>query len=82
MSKTPRTDALKWELFGSVALSETSFEGKMVRHARTLELELATKDALLREALTTINGLVEQQAMPDEWWKSTAERIRRAMGES
>jgi hypothetical protein len=39
----------------------------------------AAKDALLKLAVDTINGLAEQQAMPDEWYKEPLSKINAAL---
>ena len=36
---------------------------------------------LLAEAIDTIRDLVDQQAMPDDWWADPLDRLERALAE-
>ena len=80
----PNTDTLwKRHTEDAASLEDSSRDLKhyyeMACRACTLERSLARRDALLREAVTTIHGLVDQQAMPDNFWESIVERIEQEL---
>lgn len=50
-----------------------------IREREQAERERDEARALLREAHQTILKLADQQAMPDEWWRECADRLKAAL---
>lgn len=42
-------------------------------------LQLTASIAALKLAIETIEGLADQQAMPDDWWQGNLAMVRRTM---
>lgn len=77
-AEAERDEALK-------RIEDLEWENKGIAEWREFGMQALGKvkelRALLQEALQTIHGLVDQQAMDDPWWTECANRINTALGE-